>query len=120
MTADVVYLLAGVSLLLAVVLPVALSQHAASPPIVLLVAGALIGLLPIPPGFSVSPIEHRVFVEHLTEFCVVVALMGVGLALDRPLSGGDGPRGGGGGPPGGCSASPCHCASPASPSSAGG
>lgn len=85
MTADVVYLLAGVSLLLAVVLPVALSQHAASPPIVLLVAGALIGLLPMPAGVTASPIDNRVFVEHLTEFTVVVALMGVGLALDRPL-----------------------------------
>jgi NhaP-type Na+/H+ or K+/H+ antiporter len=29
--------------------------------------------------------DNHAFTEHLTEFCVLVALMGVGLALDRPL-----------------------------------
>jgi len=85
MTANLIYLLAGLSLLLAVVLPLALSSLAISSPMVLVVTGALIGLLPIPDGLSVSPVSHPVFAEHLTEFCVVVALMGVGLALDRPL-----------------------------------
>ena len=85
MTANLVYLLAGLALLLAVVLPVALSSLAVSSPIVLLVAGALIGLLPLADQGSVSPVDHPVFTEHLTEFCVLVALMGVGLALDRPL-----------------------------------
>ena len=86
MTANVVYLLFGLSLLLAVVLPVALSQLAISSPIVLVVAGALIGLLPLPAGVSASPMDNQVFTEHLTEFCILVALMGVGLALDRPLN----------------------------------
>jgi NhaP-type Na+/H+ or K+/H+ antiporter len=86
MTADTIYLLAGGSLLLAVVLPRALSRAAISAPIVLLVVGALIGLLPGFDDMGFSPIEHRAFVEHLTEFTVIVALMGVGLALDRPLS----------------------------------
>ena len=85
MTADVVYLLAGVALLVAVVLPVALSSRAISSPMILLVAGALIGLLPLPGGVSASPVDNRAFTEHLTEVCVIVALMGVGLALDRPL-----------------------------------
>lgn len=85
MTADVVYLLLGASLLLAVVLPVALQRAAVSAPFVLLVVGGLIGLLPLPDGVSASPMDNLPFVEHLTEFCVVVALMGVGLALDRPL-----------------------------------
>src|SRR3712207_4675472 len=52
---------------------------------VLLVVGMLIGLLPLPEGVTASPIDNRTFVEHLTELTVVVALMGVGLALDRPL-----------------------------------
>jgi sodium/hydrogen antiporter len=86
MSADVVYLLFGLSLILAVVLPVALSRLAISSPIVLVLAGAAIGLLPLPAGVSASPTDHRVFTEHLTEFCVLVALMGVGLALDRPLN----------------------------------
>jgi NhaP-type Na+/H+ or K+/H+ antiporter len=84
-SADFVFLLVGVSLLLAVVLPNALSKHAISAPMVLLVVGMLIGLLPLPEGVSASPIENRAFIEHLSELCVVVALMGVGLAIDRPL-----------------------------------
>jgi NhaP-type Na+/H+ or K+/H+ antiporter len=85
MTANVVYLLAGLSLLIAVVLPNATSRLALSPPIVLVLSGALIGLLPMPGGASASPVDNHAFTEHLTEFCVLVALMGVGLALDRPL-----------------------------------
>ena len=85
MTADAVFLLFGVALLLAVVLPALLHRQAISAPMVLLLLGAAIGLLPLPTGFSPSPVENRVFLEHLTEVCVVVALMGVGLALDRPF-----------------------------------
>jgi NhaP-type Na+/H+ or K+/H+ antiporter len=85
-SADVVYLLGGAALLLAVVLPTALRQAAVSAPIVLLVVGALMGLLPLPEGVDVTPMGNRAFIEHLTEFTVIVALMGVGLALDRPLS----------------------------------
>ncbi|HLN78111.1 MAG TPA: cation:proton antiporter [Nocardioidaceae bacterium] len=84
MTADVVYLLAGAALLLAVVLPTAISRAAISAPIVLLVVGALMGLL-APESADFSPMGNRAFVEHLTEFTVLIALMGVGLALDRPL-----------------------------------
>jgi NhaP-type Na+/H+ or K+/H+ antiporter len=85
MTPDLIYLLAGVALLLAVVLPVALSRWAISSPIVLVLAGAVFGLLPLPEGVSALPEDNHAFTEHLTEFCVIVALMGVGLALDRPL-----------------------------------
>ena len=85
MNPDVVYLLAGGSLLVAVVLPVALSRAAVSAPMVLLLVGALIGLLPMFDDVGFSPIEHRAFTEHLTEFTLLIALMGVGLALDRPL-----------------------------------
>ena len=63
-----------------------LSRVAISAPIVLLVVGGLMGLLPLPGGFEVDPVDHRAVLEHLTEFTVLIALMGVGLALDRPLS----------------------------------
>ena len=85
MSADIVYVLAGAALLLAVVLPTVLRRAAVSAPIVLLLVGALMGLLPLPEGVDASPMGNRVFVEHLTEFTVIIALMGVGLALDRPL-----------------------------------
>jgi NhaP-type Na+/H+ or K+/H+ antiporter len=84
-TDALVYLLLGASLLLAVLLPVVLRRLAVSAPMVLLVVGMLIGLLPVTEEVSVAPVEHLTFVTHLTEFCVIVALMGVGLALDRPL-----------------------------------
>ena len=86
MGADEVFLLTGLSLLLAVFLPYALKTAALSPPVVLLGLGALIGLLPVPAAVQWSPTADRAFIEHLTEFTVIIALMGVGLALDRPLS----------------------------------
>lgn len=85
MTADSVYLVIGVALLLAVLLPAALRRHAVSAPMVLLLVGMLIGLLPLPTAAEEGPLSHLTFIEHLTELTVIVALMGVGLALDRPL-----------------------------------
>jgi sodium/hydrogen antiporter len=85
MTADGVYLIVGTVLLLAVLLPVALKQHAVSAPMVLLVMGLLVGLLPLPDQATGGPMAHLSFIEHFTELTVIVALMGVGLALDRPL-----------------------------------
>jgi NhaP-type Na+/H+ or K+/H+ antiporter len=85
MEADLVYLIVGVAMLLAVVLPKALSERALSAPIVLVLIGIAVGLLPFLDTDLASPMRHRAFIEHLTELTVVVALMGVGLAIDRPL-----------------------------------
>lgn len=84
-SADAVYLVGGAALLLGVVLPTLLHRAALSAPIVLVVVGAMIGLLPAPGDERVSPVDHLALTEHLTEVAVIVALMGVGLALDRPL-----------------------------------
>ena len=83
MSADVVYLVGGAALLLGVVLPAVLHRAALSAPMVLLAVGTVIGLLPTPGDSPVSPVDHRALTEHLTEFVVIVSLMGVGLALDR-------------------------------------
>ena len=85
MTADLTFLVAGLALLLAVVLPELLSRWALSAPIVLVGVGLLIGLTPLPDGMPLDPQENRAVIEHVTELTVIVALMGVGLALDRPL-----------------------------------
>ncbi len=85
MTADLVYVVAGVSLLLAVVLPALLSRWAVSAPMVLVGVGMLVGLTPLPDGMPLDPQANRALIEHVTELVVLVALMGVGLALDRPL-----------------------------------
>ncbi len=87
MTSAAVYLIAGLSLLVAVILPTALTRFALSAPMVLVGLGLLIGLLPLPEGLSLDPVENRNLVLHISEITVLVALMGVGLALDRPLSG---------------------------------
>ncbi len=81
----VVFLVAGGCLLLAVVLPQALSRVAVSAPMVLVGVGLLIGLFPIPGGLALDPDADREVILHVTELTVLVALMGVGLALDRPL-----------------------------------
>lgn len=85
MTADLVYLVAGGSLLLAIVLPELLDRWAVSAPMVLVGVGMLLGLTPLPDGMPLDPQENRAIIEHVTELVVIVALMGVGLALDRPL-----------------------------------
>jgi sodium/hydrogen antiporter len=82
---DALYLIGGAALLLGVVLPVLLQRVALSTPVVMVGVGAAIGLLPLPGGVLISPVEHPVLTEHVTEFVVIVALMGVGLAIDRPL-----------------------------------
>lgn len=86
MTADLVYVVAGGSLLLAIVLPDLLSRWAVSAPMVLVGVGMLLGLSSLPDGLPLDPQENRAAIEHVTELVVIVALMGVGLALDRPLA----------------------------------
>ncbi|MCA0178335.1 MAG: cation:proton antiporter [Actinobacteria bacterium] len=86
MTPDLIYFVGGLGLLLAIVLPRLLQSAALSPPIVLIVVGMLIGLSPLGTEVSMDPVQHRILIEHLTEITVLVALMGVGLALDRPVS----------------------------------
>ncbi|TNM48243.1 sodium:proton antiporter [Nocardioides albidus] len=80
-----VYLIAGGSLLLAIVLPTLLDRWAVSAPMVLVGVGIGIGLTPLVDGLAVDPVHHRALVEHVTGLTVIIALMGVGLALDRPL-----------------------------------
>lgn len=85
MTGAAVYLILGLALLLAIVLPQVTRQAALSPPMVLVGAGMLIGLLPLPDGVSLQPEANRTLILHVTELCVLVSLMGVGLALERSL-----------------------------------
>lgn len=74
----------GVTALAASVLPRLLGRIPVSMPIVFLTAGfaafTLLGDLPDP-----DPMEHGGLVLHLTEVCVIISLMGAGLALNRPV-----------------------------------
>ncbi|MEO7745633.1 MAG: cation:proton antiporter [Actinomycetota bacterium] len=85
MTGDSLYLLAGIALLGGAVLPRLLRNKAISTPMAFVAVGLLIGLVPLPDGVSVLPQHNPALTERATELCVIVALMGVGLAIDRPL-----------------------------------
>lgn len=85
MTGGAVYFILGLSLLLATVLPQLTRRFAISPPMVLVAVGMAIGTLPLADGISLQPQDNRELITHVTEFTVLVALMGVGLAIDRPL-----------------------------------
>ncbi|CAA9352003.1 MAG: Na+/H+ antiporter [uncultured Nocardioidaceae bacterium] len=80
---DLVFTVIGVGALLAALLPRLLEgRRPVSLPIVFLLLGAVLGLAPGLP--RLDPLREAGFVEHLTEVTVIVALMGAGLALDRP------------------------------------
>ena len=85
MTGAAVYLILGLSLLLATLLPHLTRRVALSPPIVLVGVGLAIGLLPLADDLSLQPEDNRELITHVAEFTVLVSLMGVGLAIDRML-----------------------------------
>ena len=83
---DALYLVAGVAILLAALLPSVLSRLAISPPMVLLAAGMAIGLLPVgSDSASSTPSSTTWSSSRSPSSPILLALMGVGLALDRPL-----------------------------------
>ncbi len=81
---DGLYLVAGLALLLGAVLPRLLSRYAVSAPIAFLGGGMLLGL--VVDRSHLSPIAEPELTKHLAELTVIIALMGVGLAIDRPIS----------------------------------
>ena len=82
---NVAYALVGVGALLAGILPRVLERRPLSMPIAFLGLGMLVFLLPtgLP---SPDPLRWPDVTTHLTEIGVIVALMGAGLKIDRPLS----------------------------------
>ncbi|QNP62075.1 cation:proton antiporter [Streptomyces genisteinicus] len=83
-SSDAVFACMGVGALLAAVLPRALSGRPLSLPLVFLLCGIGVYLLPLPLP-AIDPVQHRVAAEHITEVVVIVSLMGAGLALNRPV-----------------------------------
>ena len=81
---SILFAAAGAAVFVAAVLPKLLRNMPFSMPMVFLGAGmaafALIPSLPDP-----DPVAHGDFVSHLAEICVIISLMGAGLALDRPV-----------------------------------
>jgi len=81
---DIVFALIGIGALLAGVLPRLLETRPLSTPIVFLGVGMLVFALPtgLP---DADPLANVELTEHLTEIGVIVALMGAGLRIDRPV-----------------------------------
>ncbi|WP_157183042.1 cation:proton antiporter [Sciscionella marina] len=78
---------AGVLALLAAVLPRILKNRPLSMPLVMLVVGIILGLLPIMPhGADVDPRLHLDAVQRFAEFGLLLALASAGLKSDRVLS----------------------------------
>ncbi|MET1034744.1 MAG: cation:proton antiporter [Arthrobacter sp.] len=79
---SIAYAAAGTAVFAAAMLPRLLRRAPISMPMVFLGAGVLaFALLPGLP--DPDPVEHNEFTTHLTEVCVIISLMGAGLALDR-------------------------------------
>lgn len=74
----------GLATLAAALLPRVLGRAPVSMPMVFLAAG-FVGFALLPGLPDPDPLEHGTMTEHLTEVCVIVSLMGAGLALNRPL-----------------------------------
>jgi len=90
-TYHVAFVIFGLAIFAAVVLPRLLMHRPMSLPIIYVGAGFLLFAFP----HGVEPpnmVESSVVVEHLTEQVVTVALMGAGLKIDRPFSWRDGGR----------------------------
>ncbi len=83
-TVDLAFALVGVGALLAGLLPRLLDSRPLSMPIVFLGLGMAVFALPtgLP---DPDPLKYPEVAEHLTEVGVIVALMGAGLKLDRPV-----------------------------------
>lgn len=74
----------GLATLAAALLPRVLGRAPISMPMVFLLAG-FVGFLALPGLPDPDPLQHGTITLHLTEICVIVSLMGAGLALNRPL-----------------------------------
>lgn len=82
---DLTYAALGLGALCAAVLPRIVAGRPLSLPMVFLALGFAVFLLPLDVLPEVDPIASGPVVEHLTEVCVIVALMGAGLAINRPF-----------------------------------
>ncbi|MBD2747478.1 cation:proton antiporter [Microvirga sp. BT688] len=75
----------GVVVLLTAWLPMVLKELPLSLPIFCVGLGALIFAFPDLPGVIPHPNEELAIVERMSEFVVIVSLMGAGLKIDRPF-----------------------------------
>lgn len=78
-------LICGIAFLFGALFPIVFKRTPISLPILQVVFGALVGYFWITLTF-LDPIENGVIIEKLTEFVVIVSLVGAGLKIDTPLN----------------------------------
>jgi NhaP-type Na+/H+ or K+/H+ antiporter len=76
----------GAIILLTAWVPVLIKELPLSLPIICIGIGVLLVWSPFSPIVGANPLESRLLTERLTEFVVIISLMGAGLKLDRPVS----------------------------------
>lgn len=79
----IILIILGAITLLTAWLPLLLRNLPLSLPIFSIGFGIAFTWLPLPPDAVFNPLEHRHLTERLTEFVVLIALMGAGLKIDR-------------------------------------
>jgi sodium/hydrogen antiporter len=82
----IILVVLGVITLLTAWLPLILKDLPLSLPILCIAFGAIFAWLPLPDDAIINPLEYRHLTERLTEFVVLIALMGAGLKIDRVFS----------------------------------
>jgi sodium/hydrogen antiporter len=75
----------GAVILITAWLPLILRRLPLTLPIACIAFGVLLALSPLSTIISANPLANRLLTERLTEFAVIISLMGAGLKLDRPL-----------------------------------
>ncbi|NBH02423.1 cation:proton antiporter [Amycolatopsis sp. SID8362] len=84
----VLFGVAGLLALAAAIVPKLVADRPFSVPLVMLIAGIVLGLLPLPAPYGNGwgdPAAHLHGVESFTQLGILVALAGAGLSVDRPL-----------------------------------
>lgn len=81
---DLALLIVGLLALASAALPTLLRERLVTFPVLVIVGGLV---LPFAfPDVSFDPVANGFVAEHLTEFAVIIALTGLGLSIDRPVS----------------------------------
>ncbi|RYU79119.1 cation:proton antiporter [Hymenobacter persicinus] len=84
---NIAVMLLGVAILGVAWLPSLLEKYPLSYPILYILLGMGVYALPLPLALpSANPAAHGTLVTHLSELCVIVALTGTGLKIDRKFS----------------------------------
>ena len=81
----ILLILFGAITLITAWVPMLLKNQPLSLPIICIAIGMALGLSPMLQTLPANPLESLTLTKYMTEFVVIVALMGAGLKLDRPL-----------------------------------